>query len=103
MTPAELLREAANRIDTAVDHAIHQGHHYAGIAQLGDQWAALLTPDVAGPLAEWLRAEAMNVSFVDQTGAITIDLPCAGAVSAPTSNCAPTPIPARHVAPGGPR
>ena len=58
MTPAELLREAANRIDTAVKDATTAGHHYAGVTLTGDEWAALLTPQVAAPLAAWLRAEA---------------------------------------------
>lgn len=60
MTPAELLREAANRIDTALDEARSQGHHYAAITPLGDEWTALLTPPVGAALADWLRAEATH-------------------------------------------
>lgn len=69
---ADLLRRAADLIEAAVLEVSVTGYHYAGVRQIGEEWAALLTPQVAAPLAAWLRAEA---ACMDSTADVTEHLP----------------------------
>jgi hypothetical protein len=70
VSAADTLRRAVELVEQAATEATAKGYEYAGIGKRGDEWAALLTVPVAGPLAAWLRVAAADA---EQRAAAGID------------------------------
>lgn len=68
---ADLLRRAADLIEgTAADLSPHR--FYYGDTEAEARWAAMFDPQIAPPLAAWLRAEA---ACIDSTADVTEHMP----------------------------